>query len=188
MTVALHDLTDGAPTIEPVIGGLADVYGPVFSRRGYLLFSDLQARRIMKWEDRQLTAYRTDSNGATGLSFDHDGRLLACEATRVTRTEKDEGITVLVPKLIAPADIVYSIDGSIYFTDRAAVYLISPKGTVRPTSQQYQRPHGIALSPNQRKIYISDAISQNVLVHDVLANGSLGEGRVFATVAGAPAG
>ena len=61
-----------------------------------------------------------NSNGANGLTFDHQGRLLACEKGRVTRTEKDGKITTLAEKgLNVPNDLVYSIDGSIYFSDLA---------------------------------------------------------------------
>jgi gluconolactonase len=82
------------------------------------LFSDIPARRIMKWEDGQLSAFRTDSNRANGLTFDHLGRLLACEAGRVTRTDHDGRITVLADRfqgkrLNIPNDLVYAIDGSI---------------------------------------------------------------------------
>ena len=76
----------------------------------------------MKWEDGQITAFRTNSNRANGLTFDHLGRLLACEVGRVTRTEHDGRITVLADQfegksLNIPNDLVYAMDGSIYFSD-----------------------------------------------------------------------
>ena len=83
---------------EKVVGGFAFTEGPVFSRRGYLLFSDIPPNRIMKWERGKVTVFRENSNGANGLTFDHQGRLLACETGRVTRTEKDGKITTLAQK------------------------------------------------------------------------------------------
>ena len=83
---------------EKVAGGFAFTEGPVFSRRGYLLFSDIPPNRIMKWERGKVTVFRENSNSTNGLTFDHQGRLLACETGRVTRTEKDGKITTLAQK------------------------------------------------------------------------------------------
>src|SRR5690242_3360949 len=105
--------------MDKVAGGFRFAEGPVFSRRGYLLFSDIPASRIMKWEKGAVTVFRENSNGSNGLTFDHQGRLLACERNRVTRTEKDGAITVLAEGK-GPNDIVYAIDGSIYFSDLPA--------------------------------------------------------------------
>ena len=80
---------------EKIAGGLGAAAGPVFSRRGYLLFSDVTANRILKWERGEVSIFRENSNGACANTFDHQGRLLTCEKGRVTRTEKDGKITVL---------------------------------------------------------------------------------------------
>ena len=108
------------PAPEKIAGGYRATAGPVFSRRGYLLFSDVPANHILKWERDRLTVFRESSNGATASTFDHQGRLLTCEAARITRTEKDGKITVMAGGLKGPADLVYAIDGSIYFSDLPA--------------------------------------------------------------------
>src|SRR5450432_1250437 len=127
----LRDLVGAAPKIEKLVTGIGAPYqnngeqfaeGPVYSRRAYLLICDIPAMRIMKLEQGQLSVFRVSGASATGLTFDHQGRLLVCETGRVTRTEKDGAITVLAAsyqgkKLNTPNDLVYAIDGSIYFTD-----------------------------------------------------------------------
>ena len=112
---------DRPPKIDKVATGFAYTGGPVFSRRGYLLFSDVGANRILRWDAGTVKPFRENSNGANGLTFDHQGRLLTCEQDRVTRTEKDGSITVLATtfegaRLTSPNDLVYAIDGSIYFS------------------------------------------------------------------------
>jgi gluconolactonase len=174
---------------EKIAGGFAFTEGPVFSRRGYLLFSDIPPNRIMRWSRGAVTVFREKSNGTNGLTFDHQGRLLACETGRVTRTEKDGKITTLAQKgLHNPNDLVYSIDGSIYFSDllprgtagKSLVYQITRQGDLRVASDDCDRPNGVALAPNQQKLYIADSGAKNVRVFDIAADGALRNGRVFA--------
>ncbi len=180
----LRDLIDPAGKPRKVADGFGFTEGPVFSRRGYLLFSDMGTSRILKWERGTVTTYRANSNTANGLTFDHQGRLLACEHKgRVTRTEKDRRITVLASNgLKAPNDLVYSIDGSIYFTDLPAsrVYQITPRGQLRLASEDCRAPNGVALAPNQLKLYVADSGKRNIRVFDVSADGSLSNSRVLA--------
>ena len=171
----------------------------MFSRLGYLLFSDLGANRILKWEAGNVSVFRENSNGANGLMFDHQGRLLACERGRVTRTEKNGSVTVLAERyrgklLNGPNDLVYAIDGSIYFSDvrqagapadgshteKSAVYRIDRKGEVRLESLDCDLPNGVALAPNQQKLYVADTAGGNLRVYEIAADGSLKNGRVFA--------
>ena len=138
---------------EKIVSGYRAAAGPVFSRRGYLLFSDVPASRILKWERGAVTVFREDSHGAKANTFDHQGRLLTCETGRVTRTEKDGKITVLASGVKEPADLVYAIDGSIYFSDPPAgmVYQITRKGELRTASRASQNPVGVAMAPNQQR-------------------------------------
>lgn len=191
----LWDLIDKAAEIRQVSTGFMFTEGPVFSRRGFLLFSDIPNAKIMKWEREQLTTFRENSNKANGLTFDHQGRLLAAEGGgRVTRTEKDGSVTVLAEEgLGGPNDLVYSIDGSIYFTDlpKSRVYQITrarsgvgggpPKGEVRLVAET-QAPNGVALSPNQQQLYVADVKANIVKVYAITDDGRLDNGRDFAPV------
>lgn len=175
-------LIDPGAKPEKIAGGFGFTEGPVFSRRGYLLFSDMAAGKIMRWEKGALSVFREDSNGSNGLTFDHQGRLLACEKGRVTRTEKDGRITVLAAGMKAPNDLVYAIDGSIYVSDlpAGAVYQITRKGEARVVSRDCEKPNGVALSPNQQKLYVADTGQRNIRVFEIAPDGALRNGRVFA--------
>jgi gluconolactonase len=176
-----------APNAVPrkVVGGLGRAEGPVFSRRGYLLISDTLAGRILKWEAGETSTFRQNGNGAVGLTFDHQGQLLACERGCITRTEKDGRMTVLAGRLGAPYDLVYAIDGSIYFSDAApaqsAVYQITRKGELRVGSRDCELPQGVALAPNQQKLYAADAGAGKIWVYDIAGDGALRNGQVFAS-------
>ncbi len=150
---------DPTAELKQIATGFALAEGPVFSRRGYLLFTDIRNQKIHKWERGQLTVFRENSNKANGLTFDHQGRLLTAEGGgRVTRTEKNGAITVLAQDgLQGPNDVVYAIDGSIYFSDlpKGRVHQITRQGQVRVVAES-AGPNGVALSPNQQRLYIAD--------------------------------
>jgi gluconolactonase len=171
---------------EKVAGGLGLARGPVFSRRGYLLFSDTASSKIMKWEQGNVSVFRQNSNGSSGLTFDHQGRLVACERERITRTGKDGRITVLADGRYAPNDVVYAIDGSIYFSSIAstpggsAVLQITGNGEVRVVSRDCELPSGVALAPNQQKLYAADTRGRKLWVYEIAGDGALRGGRLFA--------
>src|SRR5262245_66140238 len=102
---AFHDVVDPNARVEKIVDGFKFTEGPVFSRIGFLLFSDIPAERIMKYDfapgrsspgKGEISVFREKSNRANGLTFDHQGRLLACEGGgRGTRTEKEGRSTVV---------------------------------------------------------------------------------------------
>ena len=176
---------DPKAELKQVATGFGLAEGPVFSRRGYLLFTDIRAQRIHKWERGNLTVFRENSNKANGLTFDHQGRLLTAEGGgRVTRTEKNGSITILAEAgLQGPNDIVYAIDGSIYFSDlpKGRVYQITRNGQVRVVAET-AGPNGVALSPNQQHLYIADYKTAMVKVHAIQPDGALKPGKDFAAI------
>ncbi|MEZ5402449.1 MAG: SMP-30/gluconolactonase/LRE family protein [Bryobacteraceae bacterium] len=184
----LWELIPRNAEVKQVAGGFQFTEGPVFSRRGYLLFSDIPAERIHKWERGKLTVFREKSGLANGLTFDHQGRLLTCEgAGRVTRTEKNGSITVLAAEgLGKPNDLVYAIDGSVYFTDlpKSRVYQITRTnrsgGKVRLVAEDCPGPNGVALSPDQFKLFVADSKTRKVRLYPIEPDGALGQGRDFA--------
>src|SRR5512140_2894829 len=117
----------GNAGIERVATGFRWCEGPVYFRDGgYLLWSDIPNNRIMRWseDDGHVSVYRYPSNNSNGNTRDREGRLITCEhdSRRVTRTEHDGTITVLIDRfegkpLNAPNDVVVSSDGAIWFTD-----------------------------------------------------------------------
>lgn len=175
---------DAVPT--KLASGLGAVDGPVFSRLGYLLFSDTEMRQILKWEDGKVSVFRK-STPAISLTFDHQGRLLACEGERVTRTEKNGKVTVLADQLKGTRDLIYAIDGSIYFSAAGpgapAIYQITRRGEVRAVSRDCGPSASVTLAPNQQRLYAGDTAAQKIYVFDIADDGALRGGRVFAQAA-----
>lgn len=186
---------------ERFITGRRFTEGPVWHPDGYLLFSDIPANCIYRWEEEKpLGVFRKPSNHSNGLAFDKHGRLIACEhgARRVSRTELDGSITVLAERyegkrLNSPNDLTLHSDGSIYFTDPPyglrgkkgelgfqGVYRIAPDGKLQLLVKDMFRPNGIALSPDEKRLYIGDSRKWIINVHDVKPDGTLGPARLLA--------
>jgi gluconolactonase len=142
--------------------------------------------------------------GSNGLTLDPAGLLTINEHgnRRVTRLERTGKITVLADRyegkrLNSPNDLVYRSDGTLFFTDPpfglpkvfddpgkelpfSGVYAVKD-GRVRLLSKELGGPNGIALSPDERYLYVGNwDLARKVLMrYDVAADGSLRNGRVF---------
>jgi gluconolactonase len=143
--------------------------------------------------------------GSNGLTFDQKGRLVLCEHgdRRITRLEPDGSKTVLVDRyqgkrLNSPNDVVFKSDGSMYFTDPpfglpgafadvdkeldfSGVYRMSPDGDLMLLLSDIKAPNGIAFSPDEKILYLTDVDSQRSawLAFPILENGTLGKGHIF---------
>jgi gluconolactonase len=155
--------------------------GPAVDRSGNVYFTDIINQRIMKLGvEGVLSTYRESSNAANGLLIDPQGRLIACEGAtferpgvkvsgtpRVTRTDLTTGkVEVLAERyegrpLIGPNDVTIDGKGRLYFTDLngTAVYRIDAPGKLARilAAPEVQRPNGIQVSPDDRKLYLIEA-------------------------------
>jgi gluconolactonase len=203
----------GNAAIERIATGFRWAEGPVYFRDGgYLLWSDIPNNRIMRWleDDGHVTVFRANSNYSNGNTRDREGRLITCEhdSRRVTRTEHDGTITVLIDKFDgkpfnAPNDAVVANDNAIWFTDPGygiaghyeghkaeeemptRVYRLDPKsGKATVVAEGIDRPNGLAFSPDEKRLYVADTGlthggRSNIRVFDV--NGEkLTNDKVFA--------
>jgi gluconolactonase len=199
--------------VERLATGMRWCEGPAWFGAGrYLVWSDIPNNRIMRWQEEtgRVSVFREPSNNANGNTRDRQGRLVTCEhdARRITRTEYDGTVTVLIDKfdgkpLNSPNDIVVKSDDTIWFTDPpfgilgnyeghlatpelpTNVYRLDPKsGRATVAAGDVNRPNGLAFSPDESKLYIVEAgVAPRVIrVYDVVDNGArLANGRPFIT-------
>jgi sugar lactone lactonase YvrE len=59
------------------------------------------------------------------------------------------------------------------------VYRVAPNGTISLVDRDMEKPNGVALSPDEKRLYVSDTMSSLVRVFDVNADGSTTNGRLF---------
>jgi gluconolactonase len=185
--------------VEKFGGDFGYVEGPVWTKDGYLVFSDMFDSRIMKMtQASHVHVYRDFTNGANGNSMDVQGRLYSCErdGRRVVRMEKDGKLTVIASefqgkRLNDPNDIVVRRDGQVYFSDPApkdtletltlgfaGVYHVTPQGKISLITKML-RPNGVALTPDGRTLYVADTIEKKIMAYDLDAEGNASRERVF---------
>ena len=166
-------------TRRKVTSGYQFLEGPVWSKDGYLLFSDVPVSKVLRIDENGIKPFRTPSGKTNGNTIDALGRVLSCESEgrRVVRQDKKGNWEVLADKwegklLNAPNDIVVRKDGHIYFTDPAfgnqadtrelnfyGVYHIPPKGPMELVAKPKGRPNGIAFSPKGNLLYVTNTMT-----------------------------
>lgn len=142
--------------------------------------------------------------GSNGLTLDPQGRLTINEHGnhRVTRLEANGSLTVLADRhqgkrLNSPNDLVYRSDGALFFTDPpfglpkffddprkelpySGVFSIV-KGKLQLASTDLQGPNGIAFSPDEKYLYVTnwDDKRKIIMRYEAQADGTLRNGNLF---------
>jgi gluconolactonase len=205
----------GHARVERLWTGARWSEGPAWFGGGrYLIWSDIPNNRMLRYDecDGHVSVFRQPSNNSNGNTTDREGRLVTCEhhARRVTRTEHDGSITVIADRFKgkrfnSPNDVVVKSDGSIWFTDptygiiadyegelaegeigSCNVYRVDPSGAVTIVADDFEKPNGLAFSPDEKYLYVADTgIShkpngpKHIRRFDVTGNG-LSNSKVFA--------
>lgn len=200
---SLRQLTDGCEWAE----------GPVWlPDQAALVWSDIPNDRMLRWSrDEGVSVFREPSHYANGNTLDAEGRIVTCEHTsnRVTRTERDGTVVSLVERyqgkrLNSPNDVVVKTDGTIWFTDPPYGILSEREGRVRESeiganlvyrydpragdltvvADDFDRPNGIAFSPDEAFLFISDSSRKHCHIRRfrVHPEGGLSDGVVFAVI------
>ena len=207
----------GNAWVERLYTGSLWAEGPVYFADGdYLLWSDIPNNRMLRWAGGHTSVYRDFSNHSNGNTRDRQGRLITCEhgGRRLTRTEPDGAITVLVDqfqgkKLNSPNDVVVKSDGTIWFTDPpygilsdyegqaaeseyggAYVFRLDPAtGHLEVIAYDFNKPNGIAFSPDEKTLYIVDTGfshtpegEHHIRAFSVDREGRVSGGSVFAEI------
>jgi gluconolactonase len=166
----------------PIRGGLTE--GPAVAPDGSIYFTDIPVGEdkgmILRFDPKtkETTTFADDSRKANGLLFDARGRLWACEGAdhggrcvsfwdvkAKKRTVVADGF--MGKRFNAPNDLVIDTKGRVYFTDprylgdepreleHRAVYRIDG-GEVVEVTHEVEKPNGIALSPDDKTLYVAD--------------------------------
>ena len=177
----------------------------------HLRFSDILGNSIYQWSKAEgLQNIRLNSHLANGNTYDCEGRMLTCHhgTSRITRTEHDGSIIVIAShyqgkQLNSPNDIIVKRDGAIYFTDPMSgrsdyygipreselgfqgVYRVVPDtGEITLLVDDFVLPNGLCFSLDEKQFFINDTRRMHIRGFDVLDDGTLANGRIFAETVG----
>jgi gluconolactonase len=156
-----------------------------------------EAGHIWQYDPRTKRAriYRSPSGMANGIIFDLQGRMVVAEGAhfggrRVTRTDMTTGRSERIASLYegrpfnSPNDVTVDARGRVYFTDPRyvgkepveqpveAVYRIDPDGSVHRIITDAGKPNGLAVSPDQKTLYVAATGKPSIRAYDLAADGS----------------
>ena len=160
--------------------------GPCYLKKSNkIVWSDIPNNRMLSFDFKKVEIFRSPSNFSNGNTTDFKGNLITCEhgARRVTRTEQNNSITLIADeykdkRLNSPNDVCVHSNGTIFFTDPPYGIINPDRIEGFPGKMMYEgcyvfkydpkiklleafvtdmdRPNGIALSPNESLLLISN--------------------------------
>ena len=159
--------------------------GPAVAPDGSIYFTDMPFGKdngmILRFDPktRKTTVFTDNSGKSNGLTFDPNGNILSADGAdggsrSIRRWNLKTGQSEVVAdryqakRFNSPNDLCVDLKGRIYFTDPRyggteprelpieAVYRVEKDGTVIEITREVEKPNGLALSPNQRTLYLID--------------------------------
>lgn len=190
-------------------GGYAGCEGPQWVVENGVLTLFYAAHHdhlAFQWTEKDgLKTWRSDSPEATSFRPDAQGGYFVVEQThrRLVRWDAKGLMTEVLAdrfegkRFNRPNDVVVKSDGSLWFTDPdflfnqrpsdvkelagQAVYRCDPKTkVVTRVAGGFDKPNGIAFSPDERWLYVTDSGTPCLYRWPVFANGRLGERQTYA--------
>ena len=190
--------------VETVAHSLHSAVGPLWLPDGRLIVSDELSNVVVAFDEAgNKSDFRRPSNAADGHAFEPDGSLVEAEmgdktnAGVIARVAADGSVTVLADnfegkRFNSPNDLAVKSDGTIWFTDPDygldfpseigfnGVYRLDPlTKVVTLLTKTLNEPNGIAFSPDEKTLYVTDSQSSGLIAFPVLADGSIGPGKSF---------
>jgi gluconolactonase len=207
-TPAIAGVVNAGTPIQLVKDGFEAVEGPMRDTDGSVLFTNNQAGRVLRAAaDGTISTWFEGPVGPNALARTPQGEIVAT-------LQKTLAVGVLQPgapaKVLAdkfdgkpfnrPNDIVADKRGNIYFTDSipagtaatpamlpSSLYRIEPDGKLSLVAADIPRPNGVALSPDERTLYVANTAGEWVLAYELDAKGVPGKRRDFAKLVTPPA-
>jgi gluconolactonase len=207
-TPAIAGVVNVGTAIQLIKDGFEAVEGPMRDTDGSVLFTNNQAGRVLRVAaDGTVSTWFEGPYGANALARTSKGEIVAT-------LQKTPVIGVLqagtaAPKVLVdkydgkpfnrPNDLVADKRGNIYFTDSiplgstapvilpSSLYQLAADGKLALITADIPRPNGVALSPDERTLYVANTSGEWVFAFELDSKGTAGKRRDFAKLATPPA-
>jgi gluconolactonase len=191
-------------SLELAATGYTFTEGPAWDG-ARLIFSDIPGDTVYvlaPGEGAPKVLY-TPSANANGHTFDRAGRLINAEhgSGEITRWTPEGGRQTIAARyegkrLNSPNDVVVRSDGLILFTDppyglgertsevgfSGVFALDEASGRMVLIDDALSRPNGLALSPDEKVLYVGDTATQTLWAYDLAADGTASGKRLVVDV------
>lgn len=183
------DLITDISELKCVFTGGRWLEGPCWLPKSNVLrFSDVIDNRVWDYDPKtgDTLIHSLAPDHVNGRTIDLDGSVIQCShGGRRLERDIDGKISVIVDhwqnhRFNAPNDVIVSSDGSIWFTDPAYgiiypeeghpgkreygdhwVFRVTPQGRLTVAATDVVEPNGLAFSPDEKILYISDSAALN---------------------------
>ena len=188
--VILKNLIPESNDLEKLYSGTIWAEGPVWLESERLIvWSDVKSNKMLSYNVDTLEAidYRNPSDFNNGNCTDNEGRIIRCQhgLRRVIREEKNGEITVIADnyndkKLNSPNDVAVSKLDNVWFTDPPYgiltdqeghksiseqdgnhLFMVGPGLKIKKINAKFDKPNGLAFSPNGKYLYVADSGAAN---------------------------
>jgi sugar lactone lactonase YvrE len=163
----------------------SSVTSPSADRSGNVFFADLAGDRIYKSDaDGKVTLFKDHAHGAKVLRAGADDRLYAFESMQKRIVSLGPGgDEKVLARDIEAADLAVTAKGTVYFTDpiRKTIGYVDTAGKTRTVYEngELASPRGLALSPDQAMLIVSDEQSRYSWSFQIAPDGALINGEPF---------
>jgi gluconolactonase len=203
VTPAIAGVVNAGTPIQLVKDGFEAVEGPLPQADGSLLFTNPRVNRILSIApDGSLSTWYEGAGGANALTRTPKGEVVATltESFAIGVVQPGAAARVLAGNYEGtpfnrPNDLVADGQGNIYFTDTvpltatapakmpSALYQLTAKGKLVRIADDIARPNGVALSLDERTLYVANTSGEWVLAFALDREGQSKGRRDFAKLA-----
>src|ERR1700730_17478300 len=195
-----RELISSSAELERVATGFGFTEGPMWDPSGFLYVSDETINKIFRVDANGKKKEVIALGDPDGNTFDRLHRLIDCASVlrAIIEISPDGKYKILADhydgkRFNSPNDVIVGPDSALYFTDPTldlvagekqeipfpSVYRLDDRGDVRLLIRDLTQPNGLAFSPDGKKFYVDDSEQRNIRVYDVIADGTLVNGRIF---------
>jgi gluconolactonase len=168
---------------QQVAGGYQSAVSPTADKDGNVYFADPASQRILKVvPGGAVTVFAKDAPGVSALAVGAEGTLYAAEPNRIIAFSPG-GSSKTVARNVAAQSLAVTQKGAIYFTGsmHKTIGLVDASGRMRTVYDRGEIavPAGVALSPDQAMVIVTDAQSRYSWSFQIAPDGSLENGEPF---------
>ncbi|MDP4149390.1 MAG: SMP-30/gluconolactonase/LRE family protein [Bacteroidota bacterium] len=178
---ALSEILIPGQDWELVGQGYQFTEGIAANAKGEVFFQDIPNSKTYKIDaDGKPQALPLDAKKASGTCFGPDGKrvVVAGGSNQILSYDNNDKVTILADAL-AGNDLVVAKNGNIYVTvpdgteKPSKIYLIRPNGGKVVVDEGIRFANGIALTPDQSQLYITESASHWVWIYSIRPDGTL---------------